>query len=263
MEKDIVIEGVRLHYEVTGNGPALVLMHGWGCDHTTVRSIATTAEHTHTVYNLDLPGFGLSQEPPVVWGVDDYARCVDAFMAHEGIEHPVLVGHSYGGRVAIYLGAEGKIVPEALILIDAAGVKPRRSLSYYYKVYSFKIAKKIALALLGKEKGARIVERMRSGRGSADYASSSPLMKGVMSRSVNQDLRPLMPSVRARQTLLIWGTDDTATPMRDAHIMEKLIPGAALVAFDGCGHYSFLDNPGQFAAVLNSFLNSLISDKKQ
>jgi pimeloyl-ACP methyl ester carboxylesterase len=63
-----------------------------------------------------------------------------------------------------------------------------------------------------------------------------------------------MPQIAA-PTLLVWGENDTATPIKDARKMEKLIPDAGLVAFAGCGHYSFLDNPGGFAAVLKSFLN--------
>ncbi len=81
--------------EVTGEGPSLVLMHGWGCNLTTVRSIAAVASATHKVYNLDMPGFGKSPEPTEVWGVEDYARMVERFLQMERIESPVLVGHSF------------------------------------------------------------------------------------------------------------------------------------------------------------------------
>ncbi|MDE6039926.1 MAG: alpha/beta hydrolase, partial [Paramuribaculum sp.] len=80
-------------------------------------------------------------------------------------------------------------------------------------------------------------------------------MRAILSKVVNEDLKSVMPSIKA-PTQLIWGEDDTATPMRDARTMERLIPDAGLVSFPGCGHYSFLDNRGQFAAVLRSFLNS-------
>ncbi|MDE5970359.1 MAG: alpha/beta hydrolase, partial [Muribaculaceae bacterium] len=79
--------------------------------------------------------------------------------------------------------------------------------------------------------------------------------RAIMSKVVNEDLCHLMPKISA-PTLLIWGENDTATPLSDAKKMERLIPDAGLVSFPGCGHYSFLDNPGQFAAVLNSFLKS-------
>lgn len=80
-------------------------------------------------------------------------------------------------------------------------------------------------------------------------------MRAIMSRVVNEDLTHELPKIAA-PTLLIWGENDTATPLSDAKKMEKLIPNAGLVSFAGCGHYSFLDNPVQFAAVLTSFLKS-------
>lgn len=259
MEKYIDIDGQTVHVEVTGSGRPLVLMHGWGCTLETVRSVAAIASKTHTVYNMDMPGFGKSPEPLEVWGVKDYARLTERFMAHEGIEGAVLAGHSFGGRIAIVLGASARVAPDALVLIDAAGVKPRRGIGYYRKVYSFKIAKRMALLFLGKERGGALVGKWRGKRGSADYANSSARMRAIMSRVVNEDLKCMMPEVKSPQTLLIWGENDTATPISDARVMENLIPHSALVAFEGCGHYSFLDNPGLFAAVLGSFLSSLTS----
>ena len=255
MEKDIIIDGQPLHLEVTGEGSALVLMHGWGCNLTTVRSIAAAASATHKVYNLDMPGFGKSPEPSQVWGVADYARMVERFVQLEGIVNPVLVGHSFGGRVAIMLASAFNISPDALVLVDAAGIKPKRSLVYYWKVYTFKAMKRLAPLLLGQERARKKIDGMRSRRGSSDYAQSSPKMRAVMSRVVNEDLKHLLKGIKA-PALLIWGENDTATPMRDARMMEKLIPEGALVSFPGCGHYSFLDNPVQFAAVLQSCLGS-------
>lgn len=80
-------------------------------------------------------------------------------------------------------------------------------------------------------------------------------MRAIMSKVVNEDLTPLLSSV-SKPTLLIWGENDTATPISDAKKMEQLIPDAGLVSFPGCGHYSFLENPIQFKAVLNSFLST-------
>lgn len=258
MEKDILIDGQQLHYEVTGNGPALVLMHGWGCSHATVHSIAMAASDTHTVYNLDLPGFGASAEPPATWGVEEYSRLVERFMEMESIANPVLVGHSFGGRLAIFMASRGKVSTDSIILVDAAGIKPRRPISYYWKVYSFKALKKIAPVVMGKANGEKLISRVRSNRGSADYAQASPVMRAILSRTVNQDLTPLLKDI-AVPALLVWGENDTATPMRDARIMERYIPDCGLVSFPGCGHYSFLDNPIQFAAVLRSFLISRLS----
>ena len=79
-------------------------------------------------------------------------------------------------------------------------------------------------------------------------------MRAIMSKCVNEDLKYAMPAVKA-PVLLVWGEEDTATPLSDAKTMKQLIPDAGLVSFPGCGHYSFLDNPFGFKAVVSSFFH--------
>lgn len=257
MEKFINIDGLEICYVESGpnSAPPVILMHGWGCNSATVASIQNIFGGQYHVFNVDLPGHGKSQEPPMLpsgqpWGVEEYAELIEKLMAVLGLENVSLVGHSYGGRVAIILSSRNKI--NKLVLVDAAGVKHRKSMKKLAKIYSFKAAKKMLPLLLGKKRGQAAIEKWRGKAGSADYRNSSPMMRMVMSRSVNQDLRKYMPEIKA-PTLLIWGENDTATPLGDGKIMEKLIPDSGLVSFKGCGHYSFLDNPGQFRAVIKSF----------
>lgn len=252
MEKNIKINGLNFHYTVQGSGSPIVLMHGWGCNLTTLASIEKVAAESHTVYNVDFPGFGESEEPHEVWGVELYTQLIEKFIEAEGIENPILLGHSFGGRVGILYSSRNKV--KKLILVDAAGVKPRRSLKYYFKVYTYKLGKKLMPLIYGKKGAQERIEQMRAKRGSSDYNNASPMMRAILSKVVNEDLKHCMPKISA-PTLLIWGENDTATPLHDAQIMEKLIPDAGLVSFPGCGHYSFLDNPIQFAAVLRSFIN--------
>lgn len=253
MEKKIRIDGLALNYDETGpdGAPAVILMHGWGCNHTTVASIANAINKNMKVYSLDLPGHGKSQEPPEPWGTGNFATLIEKFIKTLEIENPVLIGHSFGGRVSILVASKNKI--SKMVLVDAAGIKAHHSLKYYLKVYSFKTAKRILPFILGKKQADKIIDAWRGKAGSADYRQSSPMMRAVMSICVNEDLKEVMPSIKA-PTLLIWGENDTATPISDAKTMERLIPDAGLVSFPECGHYSFLDNPGQFRAVIQSFL---------
>ena len=251
MEKNIKINGLNFHYTVEGSGSPVILMHGWGCNLTTLASVEKVAVENHTVYNVDFPGFGQSQEPSEVWGVEEYTQLIEELVKVENIENPILLGHSFGGRVGILYSSRNQV--KKLILVDAAGVKPRRSLKYYLKVYSFKISKRLMPLIYGKEGAQKRIEAARAKRGSSDYNNATPMMRAILSKVVNEDLKYCMPQIKA-PTLLIWGENDTATPLRDAQTMEKLIPDAGLVSFPGCGHYSFLDNPIQFAAVLRSFL---------
>lgn len=248
------IDGTVLAFGRCGSGPVpVVVMHGWGCNSDTMAIPAQAAcGPGTTVYNLDLPGFGASPEPATTWGITDYADLVEKFCQRFGLERPVLIGHSFGGRIAIILASRMPV--GKLILIDAAGIKPRRSLRYYIKVYGFKAAKRLALLFLGKERGGRVVDRWRAKAGSSDYAGASPRMRAIMSRVVNEDLRHLLPEIKA-PTLLIWGERDTATPIADARLMERLIPDAGLVSYPEAGHFSFLDRPAQTRAVIDNFIN--------
>lgn len=253
MKKSVDIDGLRVTYSETGpeDAPKVLLMHGWGCDHTTLASIQRQLEGRLHVYNIDFPGFGESQEPPAVWGVEEYTRLTERFIAEMGGDIRILLGHSFGGRVGILLSSRNPV--GKLVLVDAAGVKPRRSLAYYYKVYSYKLAKRLYRLVLGARKAEARLDRIRAKKGSSDYANATPRMRAILSKCVNEDLKAVMPRIQA-STLLVWGADDTATPLSDAKTMERLIPDAGLVSFDGCGHYSFLDNPLGFRAVLAEFL---------
>ena len=246
-------DGTRLAYTVSGEGKPMILMHGWGCNADTLASVEKTAAESHRVYNIDFPGFGQSPEPAQVWGVDEYTRALEEFVRRLGIEKPVLLGHSFGGRVGILYSSRNPV--DRLVLVDAAGVKPSRSPGYYVKVYSFKFMKLVYRLIYGKVGAAKRIEAERARRGSADYQSASPRMRAILSKVVNEDLCHVMPAISA-PTLLIYGENDTATPVRDAKKIESLVPDAGLVVFPGCGHYSFLDNPYQFAAVLRSFLTN-------
>lgn len=229
-------------------------MHGWGCDRTIWQGVQSHLEEAgHRVTALDFPGFGGSTEPPTPWGMEEYTTWFEKFLAERGITNPVLIGHSFGGRVALVFASRNPV--SKIVLVDAAGVKPHRSAGYYVKVWSFKTFKRLAPLLMGKRKAAALIERRRAKAGSADYNAASPVMRGTLSRVVNEDLRRFMPRISA-PTLLVWGENDTATPLKDAKMMERLIPDAGLVVFPGAGHYSFLEHPGQFAAILDSFLGS-------
>ena len=254
MDKTIEIDGVSLHYRDSGEETLkpVIIMHGWGCNVDTVASIENIFRGKMRVLNVDLPGHGQSTEPPSVWGVEDFTAMMEKFISKLGLAHPSLVGHSFGGRISLLLSSRNDV--GKMLLVDAAGIKPKRGFNYYRKVYTFKAIKNLLMLVLGREKGMEAVEKMRAKKGSADYRSSSPRMRAVMSRCVNEDLKHVMPAIKA-PTLLIWGEDDTATPLSDAITMKRLIPNAGLVSFPGCGHYSFLDNPFGFRAAVSSFFN--------
>lgn len=253
MEKSLTIDGVKVSYRHGGSGDPIILMHGWGCDSNALKLFERVGLENNTVYNIDLPGFGKSEEPLTPWGIEEYTRMLETFCKKLGIDNPVVLGHSFGGRIAILFASRNKV--KKLILVDAAGVKPRRKFKYYLQVYSYKFCKLFFPILFwyDKEKAKNKIEEMRSRRGSYDYRNSSPMMRRVMVKVVNADLRSCMKNIQA-PTLLLWGENDTATPLRDARIMLKRIPDSGLISFPGAGHFSFVDNPFQSAAAVRRFL---------
>ncbi len=255
MDKKIDIEGLTLAYKQEGDGPRpVVVMHGWGCtaDTMAVPAAAAAGKGT-TVYNLDLPGFGATPEPPVPWGVEEYTAFVEEFCRRMGIDNPILMGHSFGGRIAILMASRTPV--EKVILLDAAGIKPRRSLKYYIKVYTFKLGRLLLPIVLGSRRGNGIVDRWRRKAGSSDYSLASPMMRQVMNKAVNHDLTDRLTLIKA-PTLLIWGGCDTATPLRDARLMERRIPDAGLVVYPEAGHFVFLERPEAVTAVIRNFVGS-------
>ncbi len=243
-------KGHKIHYECKGSGPAMILLHGWGCTNEIWAQFIPLLSQKFSVFSLDFPGFGESDEPSTVWGTADYADMLEAFCREYGIVKPSLVGHSFGGRVSIQYASSREV--DKLVLVDAAGITPKRSLRYYYKVYTFKLLKKAAKLFLPAAKAEALIARYRGKSASADYNNASPRMRAILSKVVNEDLKRIMPQISA-PTLLFWGDADTATPLSDAQTMEKLIPDAGLVTVPGAGHFSFLQAAGLFSSVLSSF----------
>ena len=251
------IDGLQIHYLDEGSGSPVLLLHGWGCNCGHWAPLTEALKESHRVIVPDIPGFGESSEPPEVWGIEEYATFFEKFMKAIGVEYPAIAGHSNGGRIGIVLAERGCC--SKLILVDSAGIKPKRSAQYYLKVYSYKAMKK-ALSLPGlRKKKDDILEKQRKKAGSADYQAASPKMRAVLSRVVNEDLRPQLGKIK-NPTLLVWGSEDTATPLSDGQTMEAILKkngsDAALIVFEGRGHYAFLEERNRFIAVCKAFLGS-------
>lgn len=243
--------GIELSYSVEGEGDAVVLLHGWGCDKSIWKSSIEALRSNFRVVAVDFAGFGASEEPKTIWGVEEYTCSVEALLKELNIQSPTLVGHSFGGRVSILYASRNEV--KRVILTDAAGVKPRRSFSYYRKVYTYKLLKRALPLLIGEKKAQMLLDQRRAKSGSSDYNRATPMMRAILSKCVNEDLCYAMPKISA-PTLLFWGDMDTATPISDAHKMAKLIPDAGLVVAEGAGHFAFLERPGLWLETLKSFL---------
>jgi pimeloyl-ACP methyl ester carboxylesterase len=202
------------------------------------------------VIALDLPGFGESDPPPEAWDADDYMRFVLRFLDELGVERVHVVGHSNGGRVGICMAAEHPDRIGRLLLVDSAGLRPKRGWRYRLKVAVAKVGK--VVGRLGPP-GRALQQRLRARVASTDYLEASEAMRGTFRRLIAQELSDRMPRITAT-TLLVWGENDDDTPLWMAHRMQELIPDAGLAVFEGAGHFSYADDPARFGSVARLFL---------
>ena len=256
------INGLNINYIDEGSGQLLVMLHGWGSNIELFKGVIDFARTKYHVVAMDMPGFGKSDEPSEPMDVDAYVDFVLSFIKELYPEEKeiIFLGHSMGGRIIIKLTSgihDGRIkadftVPK-IVLTDAAGVKPVRTKGQNKRTRRYKFYKNL-LTRTGIAKAfPSTIDALQKKFGSADYAAASPVMRQSLVKVVNEDLVPYMSSV-TMPALLIWGDQDTATPLSDGQKMEKEMPEAGLAVIEGAGHYSFLDNPYLFYKILGSFL---------
>lgn len=247
----INIDGLCINYIDEGTGKTILLLHGWGGSIQTMKPIANILKDKCRVITVDLPGFGESSIPEKPWNSYDYAECIKKFIDALDLKSIVLFGHSHGGRISIILSSKYNIVKK-LILIDSAGIIPKRKLEYYIKIYTFKFLKKFYTAFTSGNKEEKL-EKFYKKYGSTDYIESQGVMRQTMVKVINDNLLYLLADIKV-PSLLIWGENDQDTPVYMGKIMEEKIPDSGLIILKDAGHYSYVDGYEQFKVVITVFL---------
>ena len=237
---EITVRGIKISYaRYDGDGVPVLLLHGWGASKKAMQCLFDFIKSIgRSVISLDFPYFGESDAPPSDWGVYDYANITREFMLALGVGKAVILGHSFGGRVGIILAADFDMA-EKLVLVDSAGLKPRRGIRYKTKVLCYKIKKKLKL--------------VKKGAGSADYNALPEFMKPVFVRVVNTHLDKTLKNISV-PTLIVWGRNDKDTPMYMAKKFEKKIKDSGLVVLENAGHFSYADKYPVVCSVLKAFV---------
>jgi pimeloyl-ACP methyl ester carboxylesterase len=244
------IDGLTVRYQVGGQGPHILVLHGWG---GAIESFAPVLDDLHrsfTVTALDLPGFGKSGLPPATWGSTDYADVTLKVMDRLRLDRAGVIGHSFGGQVSIRLAASAPQRVGKLVLVGSAGIRTRPALATRLKRTAARLGKWLAAhgGWVGEKARAAIYHRVQS----RDYANAGPL-RPTLVRVISEDLTPLLPLIAA-PTLLVWGAQDRDVPVAAAQVMARLIPAAQLVVFENAGHFAYLDQFDRFRLLVARFL---------
>ena len=232
-----------------GSGDPVVVLHGWGGRIESMAPVIRCLASSRRVLAMDLPGFGESPAPAEAWGTSDYAAFVRDALGHLGVERADFVGHSFGAKTSLYLAATEAGIVSKLVLAGSSGLRTPPSLRARAK-RGLSRAGRVAgrLGPPGRALRSALYRRIAS----EDYRQAGA-MRPTLVKVVNEDLTDLLSRISA-PTLLVWGTKDDAVPVAHARAMEKAIPDAGLVLFEGAGHFAYLDEPDRFCRILRTFL---------
>ncbi len=251
MEKRIVIHGILISYreEKRGGGDAIVFLHGWRSNAAVWRPLIDCLETgIRTFYSLDLPGFGMSEMPKEDLALSDYADIVTGFVETVCPEsNVVLVGHSFGARIAVKIAARHPKQLSKLVVIGSGGALMHQT---------ERTAKKIIAKLVKPFFRARFMQPIRkriyAHIGAEDYVEA-PELKETFIKIVGEDIAPLFPRVTA-ETLVIWGEKDDMAPLAYGKRMAAEIPNARLAVVKDAGHYCFVEKPEECARLIDAFV---------
>ena len=249
MNKTVDINGVTTAYMEEGNGIPVVLMHGWGQNKEMMIHVFDHLKDRFRVVSLDFPGFGESGLPPEAWGVIEYEKFFEQFLETIGIDRVILIGHSFGCRVAIRFAAEDPQRVIRMVLTGAAGIRPKHDLKWHIATKTYKLGK-FVLKITG-QKGR--LQELQKNAGSEDYRNAVGIMNPTFVKVVNDDIAPLLHSVTC-PVLLVWGDLDTAAPLWMGQQMEKEMKDAGLAIFEGDDHWAYWHQSDRFNAVIDVFV---------
>lgn len=238
------VNDVNVNYIDYGNknGKAIVLLHGWGQNIEMMKPIGDKLQKENRIIIIDLPGHGKSEEPPFAWTVYDYVAMLKNFLTKLSIEKPILVGHSFGGKLSLLYASMWEV--EKLVVFGSPFTKEIKKDSLKLKI----------LKSLKKIPGISKLEGVAKKHiGSTDYRNASPVMRQILVETVNCGIEDKVININC-PTLIIWGDLDEAVSIDRAYELEKLIKDSAVIVYEGCTHYAYLENLGKTISILRNFI---------
>lgn len=237
----INIRGNDINYIQYGKGKDVLLLHGWGQNIEMMKPIGDRLKNKRITI-IDLPGFGLSTEPKEAFTIYDYCSIVESIVKELNIKNPVVMGHSFGGRIAIVYASRNQV--DKLVLFGSPCVRMQKK-----QPLKVRILKRIK-RLPGMDK---LGEFAKNFIGSRDYKAASPMMRQILVNTVNEDLSACAKKIKI-PTLLIWGEMDTEATLEEGKQLEDLLEDGALIVLENATHYAYLEQLDRVISILNNFI---------
>jgi len=250
----VLVNNQLIEYKDEGSGRVLLLLHGWGTDMGTFDQMAEHLKKKFRVVRFDFPGFGQSPKPSDDWAVANYATLTRDLLDKLDIKQIYsIIAHSFGGRVIIKGLSIDALKPQKVVLIGAAGVKPHQNIkSLIYKIVA-KIGKFLTSMPIINKLQPSLRKRLYGVVGSTDYLQAKQ-MKNIFQNVINEDLLPEIPDITI-PTLLIWGENDSETPVNDAKLMLHSLKNGQLVIVPNAGHFVYTEAFDVVAKAMDDFLS--------
>ena len=255
-EEKVLINGINVNYKIAGEGPAILVLHGWGGSSDSWKDvIRILSAKRYMVVCPDFPGFGKSDLPTEAWGLEEYADFIFNLATQLGLKEVVLIGHSFGGRVSVKLIGKHPDLVKKLILCSSAGIKTHPGL----KTSLIYVVSRIGNAILTPKFLRRFKNEARAFLytliKSRDYVKAGGIMKEIMKKVLAEDLTPGLSKIRVK-TLLVWGEGDKLIPVKYARIFNEEINGSKLIVLPKIGHSPHLEMPEELSEIIDKFICS-------
>lgn len=229
-------------YDTSGKKSTIVLLHGWGQNTIMMEPIANRFKEEFNILNVDLPGFGKSDEPKEVMSVIDYAILVNKIIKKLKLENIIMVGHSFGGRVTIAYASMFEV--EKIVLCSSPFI--RRITKPSFKLRLLRFLKKIPIL-------RKFENIIKNKIGSTDYKNASVMMKKILVETVNLDLSENVKKIKC-PAILIFGENDMDVELEEGKKLEELLVDGHLIVYNNASHYAYFDDINRTNNIIASFV---------